>query len=281
MHLNLASRNSPRRRRELRSSLDDGEGSRRALRRGFPAALRDRHRTDNAQAHLETEEGADQGSSGRRAQVADGVRRAHHPSRGGEPLPAAHAAAPAGDVQGGVLEAAGAARACPPLTGRVTSFATSTSATWPRPNTTGSTSDAGRMVVRLGEPAGIENLSSCGGFRQPEVWSYQSSNGSSSSGSTSLLSPELRSAEEALDPRETGASSRIRASPASTSSARSAGTRGVARAAWRASREEIASRGAAEVFAMGAAPKVSTEGLDALWERLASSSSPNGEGNPR
>src|SRR6266545_5599109 len=43
----------------------------------------------------------------------------------------------------------------------------------------GLVSDAGRTVVRLGEPAGIENLSSCGGFRQPEVWSYQSSRGSS------------------------------------------------------------------------------------------------------
>jgi GWxTD domain-containing protein len=43
----------------------------------------------------------------------------------------------------------------------------------------GLNSDAGRMVVLQGEPAGIEEMAACGGFRQPEVWTYLSTTGSS------------------------------------------------------------------------------------------------------
>src|SRR6266542_3758238 len=133
----------------------------------------------------------------------------------------------------------------------------------------GLTSDAGRMVVRLGEPAGIENLSSCGGFRQPEVWSYQSSNASSSLVRHLFYRPSFGAPRRLWtrgdrgifeDSRVTGFDQLCAISQNSASC-----SCGLARIA-----DQVASRGPAEVFAMGAAPKVSTEGLDALWERPAS-----------
>ncbi len=138
----------------------------------------------------------------------------------------------------------------------------------------GLASDAGRMVVRQGEPAGIENLSSCGGFRQPEVWSYQSSNGSSSLVQHLFYRPSFGAPRRLWtrgdrgifeDSGVTGFDQLCAISQNSASC-----SCGLARIA-----DQVASRGPAEVFAMGAAPKVSTEGLDALWERLASSSTPN------
>lgn len=137
----------------------------------------------------------------------------------------------------------------------------------------GINSDAGRMVVRQGEPAGIEDLAGCGGFRQAEVWSYQRSTGSSTlirylfyrpsfggprrlwvPGDVAILEPGYTSFDQVCS---------VSRSPQSCAC-------GMARIA-----NEISARGAGEVFATGIVPKVSTEGLDALWERLASSSNPN------
>jgi Ca-activated chloride channel family protein len=135
-------------------------------------------------------------------------------------------------------------------------------------------SDAGRTVVRLGEPAGIENLSSCGGFRQPEVWSYQSSSGSSNLVRHLFYRPSFGAPRKLWTQGDRGIfeDSRVTGFDQLCAISQNAGSCscGLARIA-----QEISTRGAAEVFAMGAAPKVSTEGLDALWERLASSSSPN------
>ena len=39
--------------------------------------------------------------------------------------------------------------------------------------------------------------------------------------------------------------------------------------------QDIAGRGSSEAVALGRPPKVSTEGLDNLWQRLASSADPN------
>jgi len=137
----------------------------------------------------------------------------------------------------------------------------------------GLTSDAGRMVVRLGEPAGIENLSSCGGFRQPEVWSYQSSSGSSLVQHL-FYRPSFGAPRRLWTRGDSGIfeDSRVTGFDQLCAISQNSGSCscGLARIA-----DQVASRGPAEVFAMGAAPKVSTEGLDALWERLASSSSPN------
>jgi Ca-activated chloride channel family protein len=138
----------------------------------------------------------------------------------------------------------------------------------------GLASDAGRMVVRQGEPAGIENLSSCGGFRQPEVWSYQSSNRSSSLVQHLFYRPSFGAPRRLWTQGDRGIfeDSSVTGFDQLCAISQGAGSCscGLARIA-----SEISTRGASEVFAMGAAPKVSTEGLDALWERLASSSSPN------
>jgi GWxTD domain-containing protein len=135
-------------------------------------------------------------------------------------------------------------------------------------------SDAGRTVVRLGEPAGIENLSSCGGFRQPEVWSYQSSSGSSNLVRHLFYRPSFGAPRRLWTQGDRGIfeDSRVTGFDQLCAISQNAGSCscGLARIAL-----EISTRGTAEVFAMGAAPKVSTEGLNALWERLASSSTPN------
>ncbi len=138
----------------------------------------------------------------------------------------------------------------------------------------GLSSDAGRMVVRLGEPAGIENLSSCGGFRQPEIWSYQSSNASSSLVRHLFYRPSFGAPRRLWTQGDRGIFEDSRVTGFDQLCAISQNTAscscGLARIA-----SEISTHGAAEVFAMGAVPKVSTEGLDALWERLASSSTPD------
>src|SRR6266545_3819347 len=138
----------------------------------------------------------------------------------------------------------------------------------------GLSSDAGRMVVHLGEPAGIENLSSCGGFRQPEIWSYQSSNASSSLVRHLFYRPSFGAPRRLWTQGDRGIFEDSRVTGFDQLCAISQNTAscscGLARIA-----SEISTHGAAEVFAMGAVPKVSTEGLDALWERLASSSTPD------
>src|SRR6266542_3990263 len=124
------------------------------------------------------------------------------------------------------------------------------------------------------EPTGIENLSSCGGFRQPEVWSYQSSNGSSSLVQHLFYRPSFGAPRRLWTRGDRGIFEDSRVTSFDQLCAISQNSAscscGLARIA-----DQVASRGPAEVFAMGAAPKVSTEGLDALWERLASSSTPN------
>ncbi len=135
----------------------------------------------------------------------------------------------------------------------------------------GINSDAGRMVIRQGEPAGIEDASGCAGLRQAEIWSYQSSSGSSTlirhlfyrpffggtrrlwlPGDTAIFEPGAASFEQVC---------------AVSQNAQSCSC-GLARLA-----SEISSRGASEAFAMVNPPKVSMEGMGALWERLASATS--------
>jgi Ca-activated chloride channel family protein len=145
----------------------------------------------------------------------------------------------------------------------------------------GVASDAGRTVIRLGEPAGIEDLASCGGFRQPELWSYPNPNGTSAFVQHLFYRPSFGGPRRLWLPGDQGI---FEANGATGFSATSLGTPGfdllcalsrnsgscscgLARIA-----QEISGRGSSEVIVMNTAPKVSTEGLDALWERLAISS---------
>ena len=154
----------------------------------------------------------------------------------------------------------------------------------------GVNSDAGRMVVRLGEPASIEELMSCSEvYRQAEIWSYP--NGSSSGSreiqhlfyrpgfgaSRRLWLPGdrgifqtascLASFDQACAITATGAPPRASgefcpgmAVPKSCQAACA-----VARIA-----QEIQGRGVQEGSLIEQAPAVSTEGLEGLWQRLAS-----------
>ena len=146
----------------------------------------------------------------------------------------------------------------------------------------GIASDAGRTVIRLGEPAGIEDLASCGGFRQPEIWSYPSPNGMSAYVQHLFYRPSFGGPRRLWLPGDQGIFEINGATGFSSTgfgtsgfdqlcaASRNSGSCacGLARLA-----QEISGRGSSEVIVMNTAPKVSTEGLDALRERLATSTS--------
>ncbi len=162
----------------------------------------------------------------------------------------------------------------------------------------GLTSDAGRLVVRQGEPASIEELSGCDVYRQAEIWSYPGAGGSPTKhifyrpnlggprklwvrGDTAIfqtdscvttfgyaclasqrnpgtLPCESREIPHSQDPREP--------QPRPKSCAASCSIAGAS--------VEIEGRGNVEPGYLAQAPKISTEGLDAIWQRLASVSDP-------
>ena len=148
----------------------------------------------------------------------------------------------------------------------------------------GLNSDAGRMVVRQGEPAGIEDMSSCGGFRQPEVWSYLSTTGSSNTVRHLFYRPSFGGPRRLWLPGDQGILENNVNPGTSSIGFSSSGfdqlcaisrSSGSCSCALARIAQEISGRGSMEVLAMGIAPKVSTEGLDNLWQRLASSTDPN------
>src|SRR5207249_2123055 len=139
----------------------------------------------------------------------------------------------------------------------------------------GISSDAGRMVVRLGEPAGIEDLASCGGFRQAEVWSYQSATGSSTLVRHLFYRPNFGGPRRLWLPGDMGIFETLGGNTSFDLVCAASRNSGSCACALARIASEISGRGSAEVMALGAAPKVSTEGLNALWERLASVSDPN------
>ena len=148
-------------------------------------------------------------------------------------------------------------------------------------------SDAGRMVVRLGEPASVEELSSrCSEvFRQAEIWSYPSRT-SRADGRHLFYRPSFGAARRLWIPGDREifqtssclstfeqacalASSGSPSCPGSSVPKSCAGACTVARLA-----AQIALRGSNEASALSLPPAVSTEGLEGLWLRLASVSDP-------
>jgi len=149
-------------------------------------------------------------------------------------------------------------------------------------------SDAGRMVVRLGEPTSIESLSDCSEvFRDAEIWDYPTPSGSGFSVHL-FYRPSFGGPRRLWLPGDTGifqTSSCIAsfdqacgmAAGGLPSLSSSTGCPGnaipktcssacrVARAA-----SDIQFRGMSEGGSIAAAPPVSTEGLDGLWSRYAS-----------
>ena len=151
-------------------------------------------------------------------------------------------------------------------------------------------SDAGRMVVRRGEPAGIEELLGCSEvYRQAEIWSYPS-------GSSRLRSevrhlfyrPSFGAARRlwmagdreifqtgscvvSFDQACAGSppASRDAFCPTFAAAKRCGASCTVATIA-----SEIQARGPAEASVLSQPLAVSTEGLDGLWQRLASVSDP-------
>src|SRR5262249_51475220 len=149
----------------------------------------------------------------------------------------------------------------------------------------GVNSDAGRMVIRQGEPVAIDDQAACHGFRQAEIWSYQSSLGSSTLVRHIFYRPTFGGPRRLRLPGDLGI---LEATPGTGFS------RGYSSSAFdavcAASRNSndcscylatiaagIAGRGPMEVASLGTPPKVPVEGLGALWEQLASatSSDPN------
>jgi hypothetical protein len=153
--------------------------------------------------------------------------------------------------------------------------------------------DAGRLVVRRGEPAGIQEFKDCSEvFRQAELWTYQP-NGSSGRDLQFLFYRSSFGAPRKLWlPGDTEifqtascVTSFEQACGANgaqgTGSGQCIGSRSVAKGCRSACfvahlADDIRGRGAASVAAdANFAPPVSTEGADALWQRLATSSDPN------
>src|SRR5215831_15705049 len=157
----------------------------------------------------------------------------------------------------------------------------------------GINSDAGRMVVRQGEPASVQELTECSEvYKQAEVWTYPSPGGGSGvirhlfyrpsfGGTRRLWRPGdsgifqiascLSSFEQACATTPGGAPPKssemcpLQAVPRTCSQACA-----VAQVA-----EDVRGRGAASETALIAfAPKLSTEGLEGLWQRLASAADP-------
>ncbi|MEP6802761.1 MAG: GWxTD domain-containing protein [Acidobacteriota bacterium] len=153
-------------------------------------------------------------------------------------------------------------------------------------------SDAGRMVVRMGEPAGVEDLPRCSEvFRQAEIWTYP--NGSSRSDGRHLFyrpsfgaprrlwvpgdreifqtSSCLSTFDQACAITSSGSPSKSRdsACPGSSVPKSCGGACSVA-----ALTAQIALRGSDEASVLSRSPAVSSEGLEGLWLRLASVSDP-------
>jgi Ca-activated chloride channel family protein len=160
----------------------------------------------------------------------------------------------------------------------------------------GLTSDAGRLVVRRGEPAAIDTLETCDGvLKQVEVWTYRSSAGrptqhvfyrpgygaqrklwSPGLGDAALIQPAacVVSLQELCLPQ--GVAAMGAANPGdSPCSQPGVGSKRCGDAGCRFARiaEEIRSRHGetiAELAQLSKPPAVSTEGLDLLRQRLAS-----------
>jgi len=154
--------------------------------------------------------------------------------------------------------------------------------------------EAGRLVVRRGEPAFIQEFKDCSEvFRQAEVWTYRP-NGStgkelqflfyrSSFGAPRKLwfpgDTEIFQTASCVATFDQACGATGQAQPGGGSQC--IGSMSVAKGCQSACyvariADEIRGRGMASVAAEAAfAPGVSTEGVDGLWQRLATSSDPN------
>ena len=149
----------------------------------------------------------------------------------------------------------------------------------------GVNSDAGRMVIRQGEPVAIDDQAACHGFRQAEVWSYQASSGSSTLTRHIFYRPVFGGPRKLWLPGDLGilevspgtGFSRGFSSSAFDMVCASYGNTNDCSCHLASIAAGIAARGPMEAAALGTAPKVSVEGLDALWERIGSAlaSDPN------
>ena len=162
----------------------------------------------------------------------------------------------------------------------------------------GRLSDGGRLVVRRGEPAAVQVFNDCSEvFKQAEVWYYQP-NGSTGKDLRFLFyRPSFGSPRRLWLPGDTDIF-QTGSCVTSFDVACSAGPRGMSAAQLGVAgtciggqsyvkgcdsacfiatvAADIRSRGLATVAAEGSfAPNVPTEGLDSLWQRLATSSDPN------
>ncbi|HMF08711.1 MAG TPA: GWxTD domain-containing protein, partial [Thermoanaerobaculia bacterium] len=155
----------------------------------------------------------------------------------------------------------------------------------------GINSDAGRMVVRRGEPSSVAELTECSEvLRQAEVWTYSSPAGGSDvvqhifyrptvgaprklwvSGDSGIFAP----ASCTIDFHAACAPS-FHGSPVSTANCASgdppAKCPGLCKVAQIS--DGIKSRGSAESSLLSSPPAISTEGLDGLWNRLAGAPDP-------
>jgi hypothetical protein len=156
-------------------------------------------------------------------------------------------------------------------------------------------SDGGRLVVRRGEPAGLQEFKDCSEvFRQAEIWTYPPETSAGKDLHFLFYRPSfgaprrlwlpgdneifqtascIASFDQACARTPNGAPPSVGSSPcAGLSVPRSCDSACyVSRIA-----DEIRSRGTAGIAAAANfAPGVSTEGLGSLWDRLATSSDPN------
>jgi GWxTD domain-containing protein len=163
----------------------------------------------------------------------------------------------------------------------------------------GISSDAGRMVIRKGEPASIDNLSnnrnSCSEvYRQAEIWTYPSSSGFSTPVNHIFYRPSFGAPRKLWLPGDRNifqtasclesfgqACARTASGSPPTVPNAFCPAFAVPRTCLEACRvarisEDISGRNASvEGSSILRAPEVSTEGLEGLWQRLASSFDPN------
>ncbi|HKF45516.1 MAG TPA: VWA domain-containing protein [Thermoanaerobaculia bacterium] len=142
----------------------------------------------------------------------------------------------------------------------------------------GVNSDAGRMVIRKGEPVSIDDQAACHGFRYAEVWSYQVSSGSSTLERHIFYRQTIGAPRKLWLPGDLGileiapgtgfqrgwSSSAFDLVCAASQNANDCSCYLATIAAG------IAGRGPMEASAIGTPPKVPVEGLAALWERIGS-----------
>ncbi len=159
----------------------------------------------------------------------------------------------------------------------------------------GINSDAGRMVIRQGEPASVQDLLECSEvFRQAEIWTYPSATGGSGVVQHIFYRPVFGGPRRLWLPGDSGifqvascltdfdAGCALSSNPNPLSVANPdncpsgvgpAKCSGICRVAKIA--DVIKSRGTAtEGSLIASAPSVSTEGLEGLWQRLASTTDP-------